>query len=365
MALWYALVFILAVIVVAIGALIFRRRHAASADDDSISTTAQRDEDAATPDRNIAATIPFQTDAIVEQQNAIYRLAFGVKRIDYRILGEHVRVLKATQDAVAGAMNEPRYFPRKPALLPKLLRAINTLDNGRHEIVRLILQDAVLAGNVLKRANSAYYRQSTDVVESIDRAVLILGNEGMRAPVASAIMQPVFQLPAGFFEHFAPITWEQARRTAYAAEEIARAHVSTDALVAHLAGMLGGLSRIVLFRLTMDKYRLQGNIMPRPEVFIKVMIDHEPQVARAIAAAWELSPAFIEAFDAQVQATPPHRMSPLASTVYYANLVGLLTTLHHHDLIDIESAYELLAGQGLESATSNAIWTIAGADIIE
>jgi HD-like signal output (HDOD) protein len=268
-------------------------------------------------------------------------------------------VLRATQEAIAGAMKEPRYFPRKPALLPKLLRAINSQEGGRNEIVRLILQDAVLAGNVLKRANSVFYRQGQEVVESIDRAVTILGNEGLRAPVASAVMQPVFQLPVGFFEHFAPTTWEQARRTAIAAEEFARIHKSADAFVAHLAGMLGSLSRIVLFRLTMDKYREKGNIMPRAEVFIRVIVDHGPQVTRDIAAAWEMSPAFLEALDSQIHNTSPSQMTPLASAVYYANLCGSLATLHSRGLYSAEASQALLVEQGLKPETFAQVWKAA------
>jgi HD-like signal output (HDOD) protein len=302
-----------------------------------------------------AGSISFQTDATLAIQESLFKLAFGANRIDYQILGDHQKVLKATQESVSTAMKEPRYFPRKPALLPKLLRAINALDSGRNEIVRLILQDAVLAGNVLKRANSVYYRQSQDVVESIDRAVTILGNEGLRA-VASAVMQPVFQLPSGFFEHFAPVTWEQARRTAIAAEELARDNRSADAFVAHLAGMLGSLARIVLFRLANDKYRHKGNIMPRAEVFIRVMTDFGPQVARDIAAAWEMSEAFLEALDAQVRKIPPDQMSPLAKTVYHANLCGTLATLHCHGEGTEESARDLLVAQGLAPQSFAKMW---------
>jgi HD-like signal output (HDOD) protein len=346
-----------AVLILSIGVPIFLWRRSPR-DQDNVATEIEEQHDSS--QRRPTASIPFKTEATVAIQDELYKLAFGVTRIDYQILGEHQRVLRATQDAIPGAMNEPRYFPRKPALLPKLLRAINTLESGRNEIVRLILQDAVLAGNVLKRANSVFYRQShEDVIESIDRAVTLLGNEGLRAPVASAVMQPVFQLPVGFFEHFAPITWEQARRTAVAAEEFARARKSADAFVAHLAGMLGSLGRIVLFRLANDKYRQKGNIMPRPEVFIRVMIDNGSQVTRAIAAAWEMSAAFLEALDAQVQGTPPQSMSPLASTVYYANLCGALATLNCHGLHTAEDAQRLLTTQGLNDETFTRVWQAA------
>ena len=305
------------------------------------------------------AQAEFRTDAIIAAQGELYKLTFNVAGIDHEIPEEHRQVLAALASSIAGVASQPRYFPRKPALLPKLLRAINTANSGRKEIVRLILQDAVLAGNVLKRANSVYYSEGKEIVESIDRAVTILGNDGLRAPVASAVMQPVFQLPAGFFESFAPITWELARRTAATAEELARTQKSVDAFVAHLASMLESLGRIVLFRLTLDKYREHGTVTPQVQVFVRVMQDHSQRVAHAIASAWEMSPQFIEALEAQVAQVAPQRMSPLARTLYFANLCGTLATLHKHGLFAVDMARELLVAQGVGTDRFDTLWKVA------
>jgi hypothetical protein len=123
--------------------------------------------------------------------------------------------------------------------------------------------------------------------------------------------------------------------------------------------MLGSLSRIVLFRLTMDKYREKGNIMPIPEVFISVMRAHGARVTRDIAAAWEMSDAFLEALDAQSKKTAPDRMTPLGRTVYFANLSGSLATLHRHELMPAEQAESLLRSQGFEPATLSRVWQAA------
>jgi len=305
------------------------------------------------------ATIPFQTEATAQLAEKLYCLAFGVMRSDYRIMGQHSVVLAASKAAVGTVMEKKDYFPRRPAMLPKLLRAINAGDSSRLEIVRLILQDPVLAGNVLKRANSAYYRPDVDAVESVDRAVVILGFEGLRAPAAAAVMQPVFKLPRGFFDRFAPIVWEQAQRTAAAAEAYARANRSGDSFVANLLGLLGGLGRMVIFRLTLDKYRTQPNIMPRAEVFIRVMLDHGFEVTRIVAAAWEMSPPFLAAIDAQIAQTPPQRMAPLARTLYYGNLCGALALLHRLDQCTLEEARVLLTDQGLSEEAFATMWPAA------
>jgi HD-like signal output (HDOD) protein len=353
---WLALAILLTA---AVGALLYRRRGLQrGAANDVLRVTAVVTEPNSESHNANRRLIPFQTEATVSLTAAIYSLAFTVPRFDYQILGPHRDVLEAAKDAVADSVNEARYFPRKPALLPKLLHALNSGDASREDIVRLILQDPVLAGNVLKRANSAYYRQQSGAIESIDRAVVLLGNDGLRAPVASAIMQPVFQLPRGFFDQFAPTTWELAQRTAVAAEAYARINGAGDTFVAHLLGLLGGLGRIVLFRMTLDKYR-QHNIMPRAEVFIRVMMDHEQQLTLAIARTWELSTAFLAAIDAQRERTLPLQMTPLARTLYYANLCGALTVLCCRDKYAQNDARVLLSEQGLNTESQDAMWTAA------
>ncbi|HTE43038.1 MAG TPA: HDOD domain-containing protein [Steroidobacteraceae bacterium] len=304
--------------------------------------------------------IPFQSDAIVQINEALYAKAFGVARFDYQILGKHEVVLAAVKSSIGTIMQKQNYLPRRPTSLPKLLRAINSGESKRGEIVRLILQDPVLAGNVLKRANSVFYRQqSNEVVESVDRAVVLMGSEGLRAPVAMSVMQPVFRIPRGIFEQFAPASWEQAQRTATAAEVFAQHHKIGDSFVANLLGLLGGLGRMVVFRLTLDKYKTQSNILPRAEVYIRAMQDHGQEVTRMVAAAWEMSPQFLSAIDEQISQVAPNRMTPLARTLYYANLTGALALLHRADQYSETDAKILLRAHGIDEASLAKIWTAA------
>ncbi|MBC7984610.1 MAG: HDOD domain-containing protein [Candidatus Obscuribacterales bacterium] len=298
------------------------------------------------------ASVPFHTENTLDAQAATYQLAFGVRRFDYRIFSDHDGVLQKVVKSLDSAIHEQRHFPRRPALLPKLLHAINDGDSTRESVARLILQDPVLAGNVLKRANSVYYLQKNAPVESVERAIVVLGTEGLRAPVAAAVMQPVFQLPRGFFDQFAPMTWEQARRSAQAAEAYARLHQAGDPFIANLIGLLGGLGRIVLFRITLDQYRERGNLMPRAEVFIRLMMDHGRMLTRQIAASWQLSDNFLAALDVQIAQQSPIQMSPLARALYYGELSGSLALLENHQQRTRDESCAILEHQGLNRTIS-------------
>ena len=305
------------------------------------------------------AAVPYSTDATEKALSDCFRLAFDVARFDYQIAGEHAAVLESVADSIEASVHQRDYFPRRPMLLPKLMQALNDTESSRRTLVNLIVEDPSLAGSVLQRANNALYRTSREPVDSLDRAVQTLGVDGLRGVMAVAILPPVFRLPAGYFDNFADVTWEQAQRCAAAAETYATATRSADPFIAQLLGLLGPLARIVLFRLTMDMYREQPNVLPRAEVFIRSMQLHAPELACRLAESWELSDLATTALREQVDRLPPGQMRPLGRAAYYGELAGMVTMLAARDAYSWEGAEALLVGQGLKRRTAHAVWHAA------
>lgn len=311
-----------------------------------------------------AAPVPYSRAAIDAAIADCYRLAFGVTSgdapsSDTHVDDEHGEVLARVGASIDLAVHEPEYFPRRPMLLPKLLRALNDSDSTRQELVGLILEDPSLAGNVLRRANSALYRISPARVDSLDRAVVNLGTEGLKALVGTAILQPVFRLRTGLFDQFATITWEQAQRASIAAETYAKTTRTCDPFVAQLLGVLKPLAHIVLFKLTLERYREKPDVVPRAEVFIRAIQEHSSRVAHLVASTWELPDTSLNALGEQQRRLPPSTMSPLGRAVYFGDLCGTLAVLAKRDMITEESAQALLKGQGLSGETAQALWYMA------
>jgi len=70
-------------------------------------------------------------------------------------------------------------------------------------------------------------------------------------------------------------------------------------------GMLSMLANIVLFRLTMDKYRDHPKVPPRAEVFIAAIQAHRARMATLIATTWELTDVSLKALQEQEQQVSP------------------------------------------------------------
>lgn len=305
-----------------------------------------------------AEEIPHSTEAIEAVQGECFKLAFGVQRFDYQITGPHAEVLKKVCENAVESVHRREYFPRRPMLLPRLMQVLNDDDSTRKETVRLILEDPALAGSVLQRANSAAYRVSPEPVDSLDRAVVMLGIDGLKSLMATAILQPVFRQPKGYFDNFAAITWEHARRTAAAAETCSHS-LGADPFVAQLLGLLGPLARIVLFRLTIETYRESPNLLPRAEVFIRAMQQEGPNVARHIAKTWELSDPSMLALQEQIDKVSPAAMSALGLAIYFGELCGALALLTHRGNYSVEGSQAMLMQQGLEQKAVFEMWHTA------
>src|ERR1700760_4464473 len=96
-------------------------------------------------------------------------------------LPEHEKIVAAALAAIGDATTQRRYSPRRPSLLPQLMRAINDEDVSRRELSALIARDPALVGSLLKMANSAFYRVTSRQIETIERAGVLLGSEGLRS----------------------------------------------------------------------------------------------------------------------------------------------------------------------------------------
>ena len=320
------------------------------------SVSAVTDEVAPVPQSD---EVPFTTNEIEKAVAECYRIAFSVVELKSEVPADHLPVLDAVSKSLDESVYERDYFPRRPMLLPKLLATINDEQSTREELVRVLMEDPALAGAVLQRATSAFYRTSSEPIEGLDRAVMLLGTDGLRSLMAAAILQPVFRIPRGSFEKFADFTWEQAERTAMAAEVNARTVGDTKPIVAQLLGLLSLLANIVLFRLTLDKYKDFPQLTPRAEVIIEAIRTQRACTASLIAQSWKLSDLSIAAFTEQQQRMPPGRMSSLGRSIYFGDLCGALAMLTSRGYYTKKQAQLIVSGQGCDRDTTLAMWLAA------
>lgn len=201
--------------------------------------------------------------------------------------------------ALARFAEDPQRLPRRPQLLPQLLSTLNDDEASQRDIAEIIARDPALAANLLKLANSALYRTGPVPIESLDRAVAMVGVDGLRHLVSVALMQPVMRVEGGAFGRLPDLIWEHTQRTALLAAQAARAGGREDVFAAQLLALLQGLGAIVVVQVLQDTCAQAGAGMPDTDTTAQLLRRWSPRIGRAVAREWALSERVMKALDEQ------------------------------------------------------------------
>lgn len=197
--------------------------------------------------------------------------------IERRILAE---VTALADDAGAAA----HLVPRVPEVIPQLLASLGDDAVSHVEMARQASQDVVLVAELIREANSAYYR-SLDPVSTVDAAIRRLGHDGLRMLLARLAFRPIIKMQAGGFARVAaPSVWNQSERCALAASLMAPG-VTAGAFEAYLAGLLQNVGLVVAFRVA-DGVCEDGRI-PGARAFGRELQALSRRLSSQIAAHWE------------------------------------------------------------------------------
>ncbi|MEO8463697.1 MAG: HDOD domain-containing protein [Gammaproteobacteria bacterium] len=284
----------------------------------------------------------------------LHELAFNTS-LAASVPAEHVKVVSAVAGALHSAATDPKYAPRRPMLLPQLLRAVNDSDTTRKELAMLIARDPALVGSLLKLSNSPLYRRGSQPIEGVERALAVLGTQGVRSLAAAALVQPVFRAVAGEASQFPEVVWEHTYRSAAAAELHASAVENADPFTAQLLALVMGLAAIVVYRVALDQYTTR-RLTPDSTTLASLLDEHTAEVARRTASSWELSAQVLEALDDQAPTQITRPQSPLGRSLRFGLTAGALSMLKSADRIDDDTGLVSLAVAGGEGPRFERLW---------
>ena len=284
-------------------------------------------------------------------------LALGDSCAQSRPGSEHAAVTAAAIAATEDMATLRELVPRRPSLLPQLIRAANDDHAPRRELAAIIRRDPSLVGSLLEMANSSFYRVTERPVESIDRAVVLLGSEGIRSLIAAAAMQPIFRVSGGPFPRFAQTVWDHAWRSANAAVVHAVMVEKADPFAAELLSLVLGLADVVLFRAVLGRYAAAspgGELRADAGIICSLLESQAARVARRIGAGWELSGASLAALEQQaIEAEPA---ASLGRSLRFGRIVGALAMLRVNGVLDEARARAALPSSSLAQEQLERMW---------
>ncbi len=156
---------------------------------------------------------------------------------------------KITEDIIRDVKMIPPMSKTATELLNITMDESHTID----DIVKVVASDPMLAGQLLKIANSAVYARRT-AVDSIATAVSYLGNKLVVGIALGASCACIYESELQGYESSEGDLWMHSLRTAIAAKELAKyTNKTVDSNVAYTAGLLHDIGKAVLSAYLIDK----------------------------------------------------------------------------------------------------------------
>jgi len=227
---------------------------------------------------------------------------------------DQVNMLAARPGDAAGLV------PRVPEVIPQLLRSLRDEEVSTAELSSQVAQDVVLVAEVIREANSAYYRPMSPV-KTVEAAIMMLGQNGLRMLLARVGFRPVIKMQTdGFSRKAAPHIWSQSEKCALAASLVAPG-LTAGVFESYLAGLMQNVGLVVALRIA-DRVGQNGSIPCSSEFGVRLLACSR-QLSAGIARHWDFPQ---EVTDAIMEAGSPEESS-LARALVQGDRIAKLRLL--------------------------------------
>lgn len=299
---------------------------------------------AATPAAARAADAPADLDT------AFWRwLSAGIAGAAPEALRQ--RLLDELDDLAARPDDAAALVPRVPEVIPTLLRSLRDESVDAAGLARQVARDPLLVLETIREANSPFHRPAAPV-RTVEAAVLVLGQNGLRMLLARVAFRPVIGMAGGACaRQAAPRLWRHAQCCARAGALLAGAH-GADPFEAYLAGLVRDLGLVAALRLA-DQV-LEAPALPQDAAFAAALLAHARELSARIVLAWKLPPPI----GAAILRAGPGASQPLAALLDQAARLATLRLLLDDGALDADDPLLDFA----DARAARAFERIGGAD---
>lgn len=177
----------------------------------------------------------------------------------------------------------------------RIQQEISKEDPDIRRVAKLIMQDQALTGQVLRIANSAFYRGLSEIT-TVDAAIKRLGMKEVANVVLLATQKTNFSSKDPFFKELLDTLWRHSVGCAIGSLWLAkRLNLMELTQEAFFAGLLHDMGKLLILTV-IDHLQQEGKIDRRPttEFINQVMRDLHPSKGHQLLAAWNLPQLYCE-----------------------------------------------------------------------
>ncbi len=284
--------------------------------------------------------------------SAFQSLLFGSARVESAVILNEVEryVLDRVTQRLRGDLSTDA-LPKLPATVRRLMMELDQGIYSNASLVAQIRSDPALAGDVLKLANTPWFRRGREPVSSIEHAVMLVGEDGLRTLITTLLMRPLVRIKPIYFKMFGQHLWDQSMACAIACRNLARQR-GEDEFVAYFLGLCHNVGKIAIFGFLVEAFaQAAPSVTPRPVVFERLIDAHANVLSAKILGHWGVSDAVQTALREQDSAGESDmlgRLSGLGRILFLGDLASTATLLLREKQLQPGQVLPILADYGLD-----------------
>lgn len=218
-------------------------------------------------------------------------------------------------------------FPALPATVSRVMTITANPESSANDLMQAILPDQSMCTTILKIANSTFFGMPRQI-SSIERAVVVLGQEEIRNIILGKALFSAFPKMARENRQRVSLFWEHAFTCGLAAKIIAD-HFYLSPSEFFIAGLIHDIGKLALLLTFPDDYPLlrefasPNHFYHTDEERRQFGISHD-QVGGLLAEKWQLPEQLImvTGYHHNPQLAPTHRHYPMI--VQVADILSLM-----------------------------------------
>jgi len=249
--------------------------------------------------------------------------AFYDSIFDIEDVGASLNSLEeVTLNNVRSVLNDPEqlssHIPVLPNIILELIEVLKDPNAEFLDFIKIIEKDPSLALTVLKIANSAKYSRGDGTIQSIKKAVGILGTAGVANIATSVLMKSLMPEKPIYFKKFGRQIWVHSQQCAYLCQILAVEHNQNE-FDAHFLGLIHDVGKIIIFESLCNALSdvLSGEL-PGSSAFKTLMSEMSLDISYSIAKEWLLPQVYCDALMAQCMS----KSTPLSLVLFKANILS-------------------------------------------
>jgi HD-like signal output (HDOD) protein len=237
------------------------------------------------------------------------------------------QVLEALATIIASHQSGAALVRRMPGLIPQLLQSLRSDTFSGAALSRTISSDVVLVAAVVRLANTAY-QGTANSITSVEHAVMLIGQEGLRQLITSVAFRPIIDMNSGHYTRtLAPLLWEHAERCAFANRALAE-ELGIEPFEAFLAGLVQNVGLIVALRV-MDQVA-KNDASLGSELFCAQLVRDARALTCSIGREWHFPESVTRALAEQDGVQKGAQLSPLGQLLMLTDYLGKVRELIEH-----------------------------------